>query len=312
MNHSLYFDAPLGDDARRARLFDGQLLIYGPRPSSLALCQFARELIEDAFGGSDPRSAQHAMPVEQYASLLQELKPKFIHHPESKRLLRELLADFGCDVDKTFFDLPRMRSSTSHGYLTTGIAYAWHPHRDTWYSAPSCQINWWTPIYELCSDNAMAFHPNYFTRAVKNTSASYNYYEWNQTHRGAHVSQYTTSDPRPLPRAEEELELDPQQRLIVPVGSLILFSAAQLHSSVPNTSGVTRFSVDFRTVHSDDLEHRRGAPNIDAACTGTTMRDYLRASDLSRVPEHLIAAYDDGTTARGHALYQPATLALSE
>src|ERR1700753_3470067 len=198
MNHSLYFDAALDDDARRARLFDGQLLIYGPRSSSLALCKFARELIEDAFGGLAPGSAQHAMPVEQYASLLQELKPKFIHLPESKRLLRELLADFGCEVDKTFFDLPRMRSSTSHGYLTTGIAYAWHPHRDTWYSAPSCQINWWTPIYELSSDNAMAFHPNYFTRAVKNTSASYNYYEWNRTHRGAHVSQYTTSDPRPL------------------------------------------------------------------------------------------------------------------
>ena len=60
----------------------------------------------------------------------------------------------------------RMRSSTSDGYLTTGIAYAWHPHRDTWYSAPQCQINWWMPIYEIVSENAMAFHPRYFGEAV--------------------------------------------------------------------------------------------------------------------------------------------------
>jgi hypothetical protein len=305
MNHSLYLDPPLDDNTRRLRLFEGQLLVYAPRPTTLALCNFARELIEQAFGALDPREAQHHMPVEQYAALLQELKPRFIHHPEAKRLLKELLDDLRCDLDKTYFDLPRMRSSTSDNYLTTGIAYAWHPHRDTWYSAPSCQVNWWTPIYEITAENTMAFHPQYFSRALANSSAAYNYYEWNQVHRGAHVAQYTKGDPRPLPKPTEPLELDPQLRLVVPVGGLILFSGAQLHSSVPNTSGVTRFSIDFRTVNTDDLALRRGAVNVDARCTGTTMRDYLRASDLSRVPERLIAAYDDGTAVRGRALYVP-------
>ena len=41
----------------------------------------------------------------------------------------------------------------------------------------------------------------------------------------------------------ETMELDPQIRLICQVGGIILFSAAQMHSSVPNTSGVTRFSM---------------------------------------------------------------------
>jgi len=35
-----------------------------------------------------------------------------------------------------------------------------------------------------------------------------------------------------------------------------------------------------------------GAPNIDSECTGTTLRDYLRATDLSRLPEEVIAPYD--------------------
>jgi hypothetical protein len=107
--------------------------------------EFARQLLVDAFGGRDPETAQHEMPVEDFAALLGEVKPRFIHHPENKRLLKALLEDLGCDPQRTYFDVPRLRSSTSDQYLTTGIAYAWHPHRDTWFSAPSCQINCWMP-----------------------------------------------------------------------------------------------------------------------------------------------------------------------
>ena len=305
MNNAVYFDPQLDDDRRRKLLYEGQLVVHSPRPSSLRLCAFARGLIEEAFAPLDPRTAQHEMGVEKYAEILNRLKPEFIHHEESKRHVRDLLSDLGCDPERTYFDVPRMRSSTSDGYLTTGIAYAWHPHRDTWYSAPQCQLNWWTPVYELVSENAMAFHPRYFSEGVANTSSEYNYYEWNVKHRGAHVAAFTKSDPRPLPRATEPLDLDPQIRLIVPVGGVIVFSGAQMHSSVPNTSGVTRFSIDFRTVHFDDVVHRRGAKNVDSRSTGTTMRDYIRVSDLARLPDDVVAEYDDGTAQRGSVLYQP-------
>jgi hypothetical protein len=306
MNNAIYLDPRVDDDERRRLLFDGQLVVYSPRPSSLALADFARRMLAQAFAPLDPRTAQHAMDVARYAAILSELKPAFIHHPESKRLVQAVLADLGCDPQKTFFDVPRMRSSTSGGYLTAGIAYAWHPHRDTWYSAPPCQINVWTPIYELASENAMAFHPRYFTRSVANSSAGYNYYEWNKVHRGAHVAAYTDHDPRPLPRPTEAIELDPQVRVVVPVGGVLLFSGAHLHSSVPNTSGVTRFSIDFRTVHLDDAVQRVGAENLDAQCTGTTMRDYLRVADLTHIPEDVVRLYDDGTATRGEAVYHAA------
>ena len=68
----------------------------------------------------------------------------------------------GCDLDDTYFDVPRMRTATHGGYLTAGIAYAFHPHRDTWYSAPFSQINWWIPMYEIEPDNSMAFHLRYW------------------------------------------------------------------------------------------------------------------------------------------------------
>jgi hypothetical protein len=104
------------------------------------------------------------------------------------------------------------------------------------------------------------------------------------------------------------MKFDPHIRFICPVGGIVLFSGAQMHSSVPNTSGVTRFSIDFRTVHLDDAAEKRGAPNIDSACTGTVMRDYIRCTDLSRMPEEVIALYDDGTEIDGELVYVPKTL----
>jgi hypothetical protein len=137
----------------------------------------------------------------------------------------------------------------------------------------------------------MAFHPRYWDTPVRNTSREYNYDVWNREGRKL-AAQQIKEETRKQPRSEEDIEPSPQTRLICPVGGALLFSAAQMHSTVDNTSGRTRFSIDFRTVHSDDVRAQRGAPNIDSACTGTTMRDYLRGTDFSHLPEDVIARYD--------------------
>ena len=138
--NTIYFNADVDDEVRRQRLYEGQLFVYAPRPGSIALCELADGLIREAFGDLSPEKAQYSLPVEEYAAVLSRLKPQFIHHPKAKECIRAILNDLGCDIGETYFDVPRMRTSTSDGYLTTGIAYAWHPHRDTWYSAPQCQI----------------------------------------------------------------------------------------------------------------------------------------------------------------------------
>jgi hypothetical protein len=303
MNNSIYFDLLVSDDERRDGLFEGQIYVYSPCEATIALCDFAKDLIQEHFEGMEPRTAQYHLSVEDYAERLGRLKPRFIHHPESKRLVRRVLEHFSVDTDLTYCDVPKMRSSTSDGYLTTGIAYAWHPHRDTWYSAPMAQINWWTPIFPITAENCMAFHPRYFAEPVANSSDGYNYYEWNAKYRGASVAKLTKSDDRPLPKPTEPLELDPQIRIVCPPGGMIVFSGQHMHSSVPNTSGETRFSIDFRTVHEVDLEQGKGAPNVDVECGGTALRDFLRATDQMGIPEELIAKFDDDTHGRGELVY---------
>ena len=301
---TLYFESQVNEDSRREMLFNGELFIFMPRPASLALCEFANQMIREAFGTISPEKAQYELPVEEYAAILSKMKPRFINHPRSKECIQAILKELGCDLNKTYFDVPRMRTSTSDGYLTTGIAYAWHPHRDTWYSAPQCQINWWIPIYGIEVNHGVAFHPRYWKDPIKNDSRKYNYYQWNKEFR-PNAAQFLKEDPRPLPRPTEPVELEPQIRPVCPPGGIIMFAGAQLHSSVPNNSGKTRFSIDFRTVNLDDLINKAGAPNIDSECTGTALRDYLRGTDLSGVSEEIVARYDDDTQSNGILVYSP-------
>lgn len=287
------FDVPGNDATRRTRVYSGEILVHRPSATSVELCGFARALLDEAFAPLEPRMAQHSLSVPQYVSVLADLKPRFIHHPESKRLIRQLLGELGCDPDETYFDVPRLRSSTSDGYLTTGIAYAFHPHRDTWYSAPMCQINWWMPVYEIEANNAMAFHPRYWSTGLPNSSATYDYQRWNATNR-FNAAQHVGTDSREQPKALIPVEAEPDLRVLPPVGGLLMFSAAQLHSSVPNTSGLTRFSIDFRTINLADARALQGAPNRDSYCSGTAMPDYLRVSDLSHVPAEVQARYMPG------------------
>jgi hypothetical protein len=291
---NLFFDS-VADDARRRRaLYEGSVFVYSSSPAIMSFVEFARELIEATFWPCDPRMVHQSLPVEQCVEHLAKLKPNFIHHSKSKEFIQRILAERGCDLEATYFDVPRLRTAFPSEYLSSGIAYAFHPHRDTWYSAPFSQINWWLPVYEITPDNGMAFHPQFWDRDVPNSSNTYNYYEWNRTSR-QNAARYVKTDTRIQPRPQISLEPHLQLRLVVNVGGSMIFSAAQLHSTVPNTCGVTRFSIDFRTVNLDDLHNRHGATNIDSACTGTTLRDYIRASDFTRIPEDVVALYFDGT-----------------
>ncbi len=284
------------DDRRRAAVYQGDVFVFNPMPAALALVARAQELLEAAFAPHHPTEAQYHLPVDQYAAVLGTVKPAFIHDPLCKRLIPQLVAEAGGDPAEVYFDVPRMRSATANDYLTTGIAYAFHPHRDTWYSAAQAQINWWFPIYPMDPNNGMAFYPRYFDRALPNSSDTYNYYRWNRENRASAAKQIGT-DTRVQPRLTADVDLDPQIRVATPVGSVLLFSGQQLHATVPNTTKVTRFSIDFRTVHRGDLANGRGAPRVDSHCTGTSLRDFLSSVDLSRLPPDVVARYDDESAA---------------
>lgn len=287
---TIFVDSTHSESERRQELYAGNLFALAPSESSSGLCRLAQEMSEEAFAPHDPTLAQDSMPAEDYARILAELKPAFIHHPRAKELIRGLLGEAGCDIDKTYFDVPRLRTMAHGEYMRVGLALQFHAHRDTWFSAPHAQLNWWMPVYPVQPENAMAFHLRYFDQPVRNSSADYDYDEWNRTGRQQAAQQIKT-ETRKQPEAQEELELEPDVRVITPVGAPLIFSAAQLHSTVPNTTRKTRFSIDFRTVNVDDLVNGNSAPNLDSECTGTTLRDFVRASDLAPLDDDIVERY---------------------
>jgi hypothetical protein len=298
---SVYIDSSLADHQRRERLYAGDIFILSPTAGTRSLINLAQELLAQAFHPHDPRTIHERLTAEEVAGILGELKPQFIHHPDCKKIIPQIMAEHGVDEQKLYFDVPRLRSAYPSHFLSAGIAYAFHPHRDTWFSAPMCQLNWWIPVYPLEPDNAMGFYPGYFSEPVNNSSNCYNYYEWNAKSRGT-AAQHIKTDTREQPKAKQDLQ-PITVRYLPPPGGIIIFSGAQMHETVPNTTNTARYSIDFRTVHLDDVLQRRGAPNVDSRCTGTTMRDYLHAVDLSHLPEDAVALYDDDSAKRNEVLY---------
>jgi hypothetical protein len=298
------FNRAGSDEDRRRRVYRGELTILPPSPSSLALVEDARDQIEAAFAPRHPQHAHKELAVTEAVEILARLKPQFIHDSRTRDRLQRLLVDVGCDPHQTFQDVPRLRVAYPADYLTTGLAYAHHPHRDTWYSAPLCQLNWWMPIYDFDASQGMAFHPRHWGASIKNSSAHFNYYRWNADGR-KNAAQHVKSDTRVQPRAEETLELEPAVRLVVPAGGIILFSAAHLHSTVRNETSLARWSIDFRTVNIDDLANRRGPSASDSASTGTSLRDFRRMADFAPMPDEIVAMYDDAPVSEGVAVFSP-------
>ena len=299
-------ESELDEAERRARIYSGEVFCLPPRESVRALTEFAWELISVAFGDRDPMYAYQDLPVEEYVALLGPLKTGFTHHPHSKELVRDLLIDLGADATKTYFDVPKLRTVTPASYLTAGLGYNYTPHRDTWYSAPQCQVNLWAPIRGVTDLTSMAFHPDFWQQITLNTSDEFDPYEWNKSARRDAAS-FIKSDPRPHPRLVGH-DPGPELRIVGDVGSILLFSAAHLHATVPNTTAHTRFSLDFRTVEIDDVVAHAGPENLDSKSTGTTLRDFLSANTNKHLPEDVIALYDEIGSADGVLVFDPSVL----
>lgn len=285
-----HLNSKFADEERRSLLFRGNFFLFSERPAVRRLCEHARSMIAAALPGSDPQRAQYALRVEDFVAAVAPLKSKFTNDARTKELVRDILREAGLDLARSFFDVPRLRVVTSDQFLTSGVGYAYQAHRDTWYSSPAAQINWWLPVFDLHAEQSLALYPFYWDHPIRNSSGDFDYDEWCRVGRQLATSQIG-KDTRQHPLPLEPVNTSDEVRFIGNAAELILFSAGHLHATVPNTAGTTRFSIDFRTVHRDDLRARSGAPNIDNAARGTTLRDFLRADDFSPLPADLIQAY---------------------
>lgn len=268
------FDVPTTE--LRQAIYGGSLLILTRLASVGRFVEHTREQLAELFKPHDPECAHEHLDKVEMARMLSIWKPRFIHSNRSKNLVCEIIREAGFQPEHTHYDVPKPRTSFPLGHLTTGIAYAFPWHRDVWYSAPAQQINWWLPVLGASEHNSMSFDLQSFDRELANSSHTFDYYQNNAAR--VSTSEQVTWEQQARPGAIGHTPV--HELVILPApGSILLFSGAQLHRSIPNTSGRCRFSVDFRTVDVRDLESGRGAPLVDVSCTGTAIRDFHNVAD---------------------------------
>ena len=276
-------DAPAHE--LRQALYAGNLVILTRLRAVSDFVEYTREQLTDLFSPHDPQHAHEHFEKAEMARILGAWKPRFIHSDQSKSLVREIIKAAGLPAGDTHYDLPKPRTSFPAGHLTTGVAFAFPWHRDVWYSAPAQQVNWWLPVFPVRENNSMSFDLQCFDRAVPNSSGGFDYYE-NNAGRLTTAAQVST-ERQARPGALDHTPMHELAVLPAP-GEVLLFSGAQLHKSIPNTSGLSRYSVDFRTVDAEDLKAGRGAPLVDVHCSGTAIRDFHNVSDGSALDEETV------------------------
>ncbi|MEV0132833.1 hypothetical protein AB0H83_30770 [Dactylosporangium sp. NPDC050688] len=284
---AVHVDLQATPEILRQRLYDGHLLVMTKLPSVAKFVDHAREQLTELFAPYDPEHVHEHFEPAAMAALLGPWKPRFIHDERSKKLVRNIIEEAGFTAEETHFDVPKPRTSFPVGHLTTGVAFAFPWHRDVWYSAPRQQLNWWLPIFPARDDNAMSFDLDRFNAPVENDSADFDYYRNNVGRLTTAASVKQEAQVRP-----GAIDHNPPNELVVlpAPGQVLLFSGAHLHRSTPNTSGLTRYSVDFRTVHVPDVLTGRGAPLADTYCSGTAIRDFVNVADESRFDETTVRA----------------------
>ena len=244
----------LEDGQRRESIYDGDLLVFKKVPPMEEFCAFTDALISEVFGTTDPVRAQFELDREKYLSRVETLQMRFRKDARAKDLFLAALGYVGVDLRRTFWDWLYLRVSP-HGEEHSGRRTAKLGfHRDTWSSNVYAQTNWWAPIYSISPGRTIAFYGEYWGKPLKNTSANWNLEE---------IRSGRSSAPL-VPEPTETVNTASELRPVIEPGDLLCFSGAHLHASVPNSTGVARFSVEVRTVDARDAaEDGRSAPNVD-------------------------------------------------
>lgn len=262
-----------GDDPERvfAQVFRGAVLVIRNEIVTDIVLR-VRAIAEKAFGTSDPQNAESRMDPDAFKAAVKTARQTVDDDVDVNALWHDLLLSLGVDLDDIFGDRLRLRIVPSHA-SHQGLRHQPLPaHRDSWGSGLEAQVNWWMPLYPLSPDRTMVLWPDAFSKPVVNSSGN-----WSLE---AFKAAQAKGEPYPLLPAIDAGSTPPNAMpVLVQPGALLAFSSAHLHASRSDRSGISRFSLDTRSVRLSDIRSARGAPNVDNAVAEKQYAWFKRLSD---------------------------------
>lgn len=253
--------APVDGAQRQRRVFAGEVLLFGPAlPGFRQLIERARALM-CAHLGEVPSLAHRRLPRERFLAAVLELQAAFSSDALVHEAWQAALAQLGV-ATPVFSDQRFLRVLPPRDAPNAGRVAPLHAHRDTWGSRVMQQENWWAPLLPVSDRSTLALYPGYWHRPMASDVESWSFEEYRRRRAAAgaagNIGYASAPQPERPPPYAEAMPLR-----MVP-GELAVFSGAHLHGSIPNRSGLTRFSFETRTVVLDEAGHLPGgAPNVD-------------------------------------------------
>ena len=251
---------PLSPARWAARIFTGEIILSPA--AGAALARQARRITRYFFAPHEPPVAHRFFARGEFFRRAAAAQKRFETDPAVAAAFASLAAANGWPSRGLARDRLILRIAPPVAEHAGGAMSHTLPHRDLWGVAIPQQINWWMPIWPVAKNRTLGFWPDFFTRPLANDTATWSFAKLLAARKG--LPQGEAGDYPAAPRALEAPPSPPAPAVFAP-GRALLFSCAHLHASIPNTSALTRFSFETRTVWADDIRRNRAAPNVDCA-----------------------------------------------
>ena len=238
----------------KEEIYSGRIFSFKKNSISLNLVAEIKNLISTSYEGHLDNFHHFEKHEDLSVKLINELK----NQKTLKDLFKSFLTDIGFNQGKTYWDKFVVRIAPASDKFKPRENSRIGIHRDTWGTNIHQQINWWAPINDLDVKNTLIFYPGYFSKKVRNSTASWDLNVYLEKRKQNDFSY--PSAPELLESLATDIKTLP---ITIEPGEILCFSGSHLHSSTKEKSLKTRFSYEIRTVCMDDIESNMQAPNID-------------------------------------------------
>jgi hypothetical protein len=275
-----YRDPPHDASALYAGLYTGEVFRYSGVGQMAAIAAFTRAFVQERLQPYPvPEIHRHLEPAA-LAQKLAEVQGAYAQSAEAKLLWGALFAAIGLDLNDTARDRLMLRfqthtdpdSTPSWSRSTATVGF----HRDTWGTNLAAQINWWAPVWPITAGRTFAIHPDLWDVPIANNSTDFDLAQVMEKLRTAPA---TLGPGQLAPRPTDPVDPTSGVPIVLEPGEIIAFSSAHAHVGVPNHTGLTRISLETRTVSITDTRARRGAPNVDGHARWVAPGLFRRLSD---------------------------------
>ena len=284
----MYTDVPPGSDtdALHDSLFRGAIGYLKSFPEMPAIVALTKTFLEERLTPFEPVRI-HEMEGD-LAERCAALKREYANNREVKELWQNLFEAVGLNPQNAMRDQLTLRFQPPMPPLgerpwsrsTATVAF----HRDTWGTNLYAQVNWWAPVYPITANNTFAFLPELFARPIKNNSSEFDIVAIMERNRG---QGRPVGQGEMVPQLQEEIDLSNAQPVAIAPGELIVFSSQHAHVGVPNSTDLTRISLETRTLRLVDVERGRGALNVDGSARWVSYGLFRRIADGKPLPDIL-------------------------